>query len=145
MLSNCSLISTFLSVFHGRHACEPLEIFAEEARVGEVHVEGYLCSCLVAVLEGYLDGGEHGLVYPFLCALPAHAFHYGAHIAWCNAEFGGIEVEVVLAGGELVHQLDELIEHLLVARLSSALTTVALGIQSVHIEYARPQQTSVRW
>ena len=122
-----------LAEFFRGHACHAFEEFGQERGVGEIHVVADAGDGLVGVLEVDFDAGDQGVVNPLFGALAAHLLDDCAHVSRCETQARGIEVDGVVLGGKLAHQLDEIGEQALLARLVLAVILLLTAPQVVNI------------
>lgn len=115
---------------HARHSLEELD---HERWIGKIHVVCNVRNGFVAVLELDLDASDKGIVDPLLGTLAAHLSDDGAHVTWCDTQARGIIVDSMMSGCKLAHQLDEVGEQALLARLVLAISLLVLTPQVIHI------------
>ena len=90
-----------------RHTRHPFEELAEERRVGEVQLVGYLIGEQVAVLQQYFGFEDDGLVDPLHDGASADVADDGTQVAGRQAEAVGVEGSGTLRFAVLVDQRDE--------------------------------------
>ena len=93
-----------------RASGQPFEVLAEEAGVREIELVGYLRHISAAVAKHHLGLCNERPVYPFLGRNAAGLANHRAQIAYRNAHFAGIEVEVMLPAAIVVNKIDEPLE-----------------------------------
>lgn len=112
-----------------RHTRHPFEELAEERRVGEVQLVGYLVGEQVAVLQQHLRFEDDGLVDPLHDGASADVADDGTQVTGRQAEAVGVEGGGALCLAVLVDQRDETSEQFLVARGAEQFVTSAVGLR----------------
>ena len=86
------------------------EVFAEERGVCEVHLVRNSADGLVGMAQLHLDAGDECAVNPLFGRDAAGLADDSAEIAFGEAQFRGIEADMVLTSGVKVDQIDETVE-----------------------------------